>query len=371
MNALSMMVAPVIFFSIIAGITNLSETIDIGKIGKRLVAQSFFLVVVAAALNVGLSLALFTDDLSFMAGLFSNASGGGEAQGESLSFMSIFMHIVPANLVDPFKGGNLLQILFLSIFFGIVINRLGEKANVAREIIEFMNSFCMSIMGIIARFYTLIIFVMMMSLVIHIDWQVFANFGKIVMVSIAAALLMWVLLAVLFASYGHMDPLPFFRKLLPFAPVPLSTCSSAVSLPQTLDLAIGKLGVAKGLASFSLPIGIQLNQTGSCCIMASSTVMMAKVIGLPVTMEFALFLTFYVFVISYTMPAVPGGGLIAMTTIFAAFGIPTQAIMLFMCVEAVVDMFDTLNNVSVNTASSLLLAKKCDMWDEKIYFDRS
>ncbi|MBQ9616448.1 MAG: cation:dicarboxylase symporter family transporter [Selenomonadaceae bacterium] len=175
MNALGMMVAPVIFFSIIAGITNLSETIDIGKIGKRLVGQSFFIVFLAAILSVGLALAIFPDDLAFMASLFGNKLEGG--------------------------------------------------------------------------------------------------------------------------------------------------------------------------------------------------VMMAKVMNIPVTMDFVLFLTFYVFVISYTNPAVPGGGLIAMATVFAVFGIPTQAVVVFMCVEVLADMFDTLNNVSVNIASSLLLAKKCDMWDEKIYLD--
>ena len=58
-----------------------------------------------------------------------------------------------------------------------------------------------------------------------------------------------------------------------------------------------------------------------------------------------------------------------MATVFAVFGIPTQAVVVFMCVEVLADMFDTLNNVSVNIASSLLLAKKCDMWDEKIYLD--
>ena len=205
---------------------------------------------------------------------------------------------------------------------------------------------------------------------VHIDGQAFANFGKIVIASSGSVILMWMLLAVVLVVYGKMNPLPFFRKIIPFSIVPLSTSSSTVSLSQTLQLVIEKLGVARELASFALPIGIQLNQTGACLILACSTVMMAKVMDIPITMDFTLFLTFYVFVISYTMPAVPGGGLIAMATIFAAFGIPTQAVMLFMCVEALADMFDTLNNVSVNMASSLLLAKKCDMWDEKIYLDR-
>ena len=205
---------------------------------------------------------------------------------------------------------------------------------------------------------------------VHIDGQAFANFGKIVIASSGSVILMWMLLAVVLVVYGKMNPLPFFRKIIPFSIVPLSTSSSTVSLSQTLQLVIEKLGVARELASFALPIGIQLNQTGACLILACSTVRMAKVMDIPITMDFTLFLTFYVFVISYTMPAVPGGGLIAMATIFAAFGIPTQAVMLFMCVEALADMFDTLNNVSVNMASSLLLAKKCDMWDEKVYLDR-
>ena len=116
MHALVMMVPLLIFCAIVSGITNMSETADLGKIGARFIGQS-------VSLAVGLGYLLFGENLSHLVVLFES----GESGAGVFSLKEMLLGVVPDNLVDPFRGGNLTQVLFLAIFFGILLNSMGEK----------------------------------------------------------------------------------------------------------------------------------------------------------------------------------------------------------------------------------------------------
>ena len=113
MHALTMMVPPLIFSAIVSGITNMSETADLGRIGARLLGQSTVLMFCTAVLSVGLGYLFFGEDLSHLAVLFK---GGGNAAG-GFSMKEMFFNIVPENLVDPFRGGNLMQVAVVNKFW--------------------------------------------------------------------------------------------------------------------------------------------------------------------------------------------------------------------------------------------------------------
>ena len=365
MKALGMMVAPVIFFAVIAGITNLSETADVGKLGGRLAWQSAVLMLLVAALSTGLALLFFRDNLPSLALLFENP--GDEIAGTNFSFKNIVMDIVPGNLVEPFKGDNLLQILFLSVFFGLVLNRLKEKAHLAKEIIELMNGFCAEVMDILARCIPFIVFLSLTELFFRLDMEMALTFGKVIMGNVLAIPLCLGLFAVLLAIWGRISPWEYLKKMTAFAPVPLATSSSNAALPQTIRLATEKLGVAPELASFSLPVGIQLHQAGTCFFLALPAMMMARVYSMPVTSDFLGCLFLSVFVMAYTMPPVPGAGVICLGSVFAAIGVPVSDVAFFLCIDPLIDMLNTVANVFCNVFSTILVAQKNDMWDEDVY----
>ncbi len=365
MHSLTMMVAPVIFFAIIAGLTNMSETADIGKMGVHMVAQSVGFVFSFSVLSVGVGLLLFPGELTSLAGFFESGGGGTVAGGFSLK--SMIVDIIPANLVDPFKGENLLQVLFLALFFGVVVNRLGEKAQIAKDIIEFMNSFCLCVMEMLVRFVPLIVFLSMMKLAFHTGPEVFVVLGKILFGCYFCIPLGFALFSVILAIYGKLSPMVFLRKLCAFAPVPLAINSSNAALPKTLEFANARLGISPSLASFALPVGIQLHQAGACVYLALPAIMMARVFDKPFTVDFLLSLIVYAFIFAYTMPPVPGAGLICMGSVFSAIGVPPETVMFFLCIEPLCDMASTVINVGCNVASTLLVAKKFDMWDDKKY----
>ena len=127
LNALHMMMAPVTFFAIIAGVTNISDATLIGKLGGKMVIVSTFMQVITVALGLGLGIIIFSGDLTYMqAGI--SFSGDNPMSSNHASLTDMLLNIVPNNLIDPFKGDNILQVMFLAIFFGIIVNRMGEKA---------------------------------------------------------------------------------------------------------------------------------------------------------------------------------------------------------------------------------------------------
>lgn len=365
MHSLTMMVAPVIFFAIIGGLTSMSETADIGKMGAHMVVQSVCFVMLFSALCVGVGLVLFPGELTSLASLFE--SSGGETAAGGFSLKSMLVDIIPANLVDPFKGQNLLQILFLALFFGVVVNQLGEKAQIAKENVEFMNSFCQRVMGIIVRFVPLIVFLSMMKMAFHTGPEVLVVLGKILLGNYFCIALGFVLFAAILAIYGKLPPKVYIRKMAAFAPVPFAVSSSNAVLPQTIKFANERLGISSSLASFALPVGIQLHQAGACSYLVLPAMMMARVFDKSFTVDFVLCLIVYVFIFAYTMPPVPGAGLICMGSVFSAIGVPPGTVMFFLCIDSLCDMAMTVVNVGCNVASSLLVAKKFDMWDEKKY----
>jgi Na+/H+-dicarboxylate symporters len=279
----------------------------------------------------------------------------------------MFFNIVPENLVDPFRGGNLMQVLFLSIFFGIVLNRMGEKAHLARELIDFINNFCLSIMGIVTRMIPLVVFFSIAGLVFHTDISVLLALGKVIFGQIISVPICFGVYAVFIAVYGKLSPMPFLRKMAAFSLLPFAVCSSNGILPQTLKFVTKKLGVAGSMASFSLPLGIPLHQVGSCFVVILPAMMMARVCNTPMDGEFFLSLIFSTLLILLTVPSVPGADVIAMNSVFAAVGLPVGAVTFFLCVNPVVDMFCTVDNVACNVCSSVLLARKEGSLDEGVY----
>ena len=365
MHALTMMVAPVIFFAIIAGITNMSETADVGKMGVRMVAQSVGFVMASAIMSVGLGLLLFPDEMTSFASVFEG--GGAEAAVGGFSIKNMIVDIIPSNLVDPFKGENLMQVLFLALFFGVVVNRLGEKAHIAKELIEFMNSFCMCVMGMLVRFVPLIVFFSMMKTAFHTGPEVVVVLAKVIFGNYINMPLEFCLFAAVLAFFGKLSPSVYLRKMVAFAPVPFALSSSNAALPQTLEFVKERLGMSPNFASFALPVGGQLHQAGACAYLMMPAMMMARVFDKSFTVEFLLCLLVYVFIFAYMMPPVPGAGLICMGSVFSAIGVPPETVMFFLCIEPICDMANTAVNVACNVASSLLVAKRFNMWDENIY----
>lgn len=369
LNALLLMMAPVTFFAVIAGVNNVSDTAMLGKLGGKMLSVSLFMLLVTAFLGLGLGYVLFSGDLSYMqSGIITSSQAVESVQYPSLP--DLFFGIVPKNLVDPFKGNNILQVLFLALFFGIVLKKMGEKAKAVSECIDIMFSFVLTALKIIVTAIPLIVFLSMTSLLAKTGISSLATFSRLFAGLAIGVGIVWGIGMTTVLLFGRITPVHLIRKLIVLSPLVFSVSTSHARLIFVLKFCTEKLGIDPKLSVFSIPVGVQLNKAGSCLFFSLMIMMMMRVYGIELTPNLFLTLLISVSIMAIAKPPVPSGGIICISYLFAVVGVPPEAISIILCVDPIASMFNGVCNESANITTSFILARYCKKLDRQIYFAR-
>ena len=362
MNALLMVAAPLIFFSVTAGITGMSDTADIGRMGGKL------LMISLAKLAIMLVLAVFLGiRMGAMPELLAMDTVNAASGGATVSVRDVIMSIVPKNIIAPFEGNNLLQVLFLALFFGMLLAKAAERAVWVRDFVSFCNRFFTDAMGTILPLMPIVVAVSMAKLMMNTELTVLLLYGRIIGGVFVELLLLFVVSAVFLMVVGRLSPMPFLKKCLTFSILPFSLRSSNGCLPDTLTFCAKKLGIEKKVAMFSIPVGMQFNMVGSGSYVVMLAILLRLTVGLTVDAEFLVSFFFAVLLLAFTFPSVPGATILVMASVFGMAGVPASAVTLFIGIDPLIDGFRTVANVAGNIVSSLLLARTEGKVDEKIY----
>ena len=367
LNALHMMMAPVTFFAIIAGITNISDAALIGKLGGKMVVVSLFMQVITAVVALGLGLIIFSGDLSYIqAGITVSSEPAAAVQYGSLTDM--VFDIVPKNLVDPFKGDKILQVMFLAIFFGTILNKMGDKAKGAIECIDFVFRFAIITLKLIVKAIPLVVFLSMASLLAGTGIESILAFSSLFGGLVVGVCIVWAVSALTVFLFGKISPISMTKKIIGLSPLVFTVSSSHARLPFVLKFCAEKLGVDSKLAAFSIPVGVQLNKAGNCIFFSLVTLMLMSVYN--IEMSASLFFTLWISVciMAVAKPPIPCGGIICIAYLFTVVGVPSEAISVILCVDPIAAMFNGVCNESANIATTFILAKNTDMLDEQKYF---
>ena len=369
LNALKMMMAPVTFFAVIAGVNNVSDTAVLARLGGKMFSVSLFMQFLTAFLALGLGVMLFSGDLSYMqSGIITSANAGESVQYPSLT--DLFFSIVPKNVVEPFKGDNILQVMFLAIFFGIVLKKMGEKAKVVNEWIDFMFSFVLATLKIIVAAIPLIVFLSMASLLANTGISSLVSFSRLFAGLAIGVLMVWGVGMVTVLLFGRITPVHLTRKLIALSPLVFSVSSSHARLVFVLKFCTEKLGIDPKLSAFSIPVGVQLNKAGNCVFFSLVILMMMRVYGIELTPSLFLTLLISVCIMAIAKPPVPCGGIICISYLFTVVGVPPEAISVILCVDPIAAMFNGVCNESANITTSFILARHSKMLDKQKYFAR-
>ncbi|SDP33617.1 dicarboxylate/amino acid:cation symporter [Selenomonas ruminantium] len=361
LNSLNMMIAPVVFFSIISGLTSISNASDIGRIGGKLVGTYMCTTIIATTLSIIIGLFMFHGGVPQM----GTVSGGGERV--SISLLDMLVNVVPENLVAPIVNRDMLQIIFVSVLFGITINMLGEKAQLLKNFIETMNTFCLRVITLLAQFIPLIAFLSMMALMFTVGTDSLLLLGRVLLGQFIGAIAMLGVYAAVMILMGKISPMPFLRKIGSFVPVAISMGSSTAAMPFTMRFCTEKMGVSPRLSSFSIPLGATVNMDGGCFYFSIQAILLAKMYGLEMTPAFigALFVT--VVALSIGAPGVPGGSFVCLTSIIVSFGLPVEASAIVLGIDPLTSMFRTTINTIGDIAVTTALSQNENMLDKATY----
>ena len=360
-NLLMLVVVPLVFFSLVSGISSLSNMVKLGSIATKTIGLYLMTT------GIAVSMALIFGYIFNLSGYEGDVEAFTPTTGDS-SLYGTVMRIFPNNIFGAFVENNMLGIVFISILFGIALNLTDELTGGLSKTFEKLNTVFLKIVLLIMSFAPVGVFCLMGSYVMAKGLNVFGDLAQYV------ALLIFVLAFHLFFTYSlilkvfaNLNPLIFYRKMKDVALFAFSTSSSAATIPVTLKTVTDELGVKKDVSAFVVPVGATINMDGTAIMQGLATMFIASTVGVDLTLVQYGQIVLLAIVTSIGTAAVPSAGTVTLALILGSLGLPLDAIGLILAVDRILDMIRTAVNVCGDAAVSCIVAKSEDELDEKIF----
>lgn len=364
-SALKMMVVPLVFVSLVAGVTALSDVRALGRIGAK--ALALYLLTTALAVSIALGLAVSVGPgQNFDAGDSPASFSGKDAPPLS----QVLIDLVPTNPVAAMAEGNMLQIIVFALLFGVAVTMSGKRGQHVLNLFGDLNTVIMHMVEWIMRLAPYGVFALIA--------RTFASQGLDLLLPLAAyfltltaalALQAFVTYPLLLKSLAGLNPLTFLKKMRDPAAFAFSTASSGATIPVTLHTVEKKMGVHNSVASFSVPLGATINMDGTAMMQGVATVFIANVYGVDLSLTDYLLVVLTATLASVGTAAIPAVGLVTLTMVLGQVGLPVEGIALIIGVDRLLDMMRTTVNVTGDAAVSCIVAKSEQAFDQAIFDD--
>ncbi|MFL2691054.1 MAG: dicarboxylate/amino acid:cation symporter [Gammaproteobacteria bacterium] len=360
-NLLMLVVVPLVFFSLVSGISSLSNMIKLGSIASKTIGLYLFTT------GLAITTALLFGWIFNLSGYEGDVSSFTPVAGEA-SLYDTVLRIFPNNMFGAFIENNMLGIVFISIIFGIALNLTDELTNGLSKTFERFNTVFLKIVLLIMSFAPVGVFCLMGSYVITKGLNIFGDLAQYVILLIGVLLFhLLFTYSILLKLFANLNPLIFFNKMKNVALFAFSTSSSAATIPVTLKTVTDDLGVKKDVSSFVIPVGATINMDGTAIMQGLATMFIASTVGVDLSLVQYGQIVLLAIITSIGTAAVPSAGTVTLALILGSVGLPLDAIGLILAVDRILDMIRTSVNVCGDAAVSCIVAKSENELEEKIF----
>jgi Na+/H+-dicarboxylate symporter len=357
MRALKMLIIPLILSSIVSGVTNIGSGDNLGRLGIK--TLGYYVFTSTLAILTGL---FFVNMIKPGVGANLSAAKEVEVLAESAGGLSdTLINIIPTNIFQSMANGDMLSIIFFAILLGFFITRVGNKAKTLLS--DFFNAFfdvMMKITMFIIKFTPLGIFGIVAKVVADVDdLASLAGRMGIYMITVLAALAFHALISLplVLRFLGKVNPRKQFKAVTTPLLTAFSTSSSGATLPLTLNAVEKKAGVSNKVSSFTLPLGATINMDGTALYELVAAMFIAQAYGIDMSIMDQFIMVITALLASIGAAAIPMAGLVMITVILTAVGLPLEGVGLILAVDRILDMFRTSINVWSDTCGASLIAK--------------
>lgn len=362
LNALKMLVVPVVFFAISSSVAGVSDIREYGRIGIKVF--TFYTFTSFVAILVGYVVyQILQPGANVQLDMSAYSYSGDTSTG--ISLLDSIVNIVPTSFVGAFTGTEMLQIIFLAILAGAAATMLdnGDDRQKVTEFLGLCNRFFLKVASIVMKTIPLATFCAMTLLVLTIDTSMVVALLKLVLGMFLGGVGMFLVYSLLFILFVRRNPLNFFKKCLPNFLLFITFCSTSAVMPQTLDTCTKRLGISPKISSFSMPLGSTINMDGACVYLTLSTLFLAAVYHVPVSVDMLLKLAVTIVILSMGAPPIAGAGFICLSILVLQIGVPIEGLGVLMGIDQIMSMLRTLINGTgdfVGTASVASTEKLID-----------
>ena len=361
-NLLKLLIVPLVFFSLVSGISSLTSMQSLGNITFKTIA--LYLSTTAIAV----SLSLIVGSIFKPGSGYSSEIAPPDKLPEGQGIYETILDIFPANIIEAMAQNQMLAVVFFSILFGLALNKTNHLTDNFSKSFEKLNTVFMQLVIMIISFAPIGVFCLIGKFVIIDGLDIFQEAFKYVL------LLIVVLIIHAFLSYSlilkiftNLSIGTFYRKMKDVAIFAFSTSSSAATIPVTLKTVQDELGVNKNVSSFVIPVGATINMDGTAIMQGMATVFIAQMSGIDLTLFQYIQVVILAVVTSIGTAAVPSAGTITLVIILQQFGLPLEAIGIILAVDRILDMLRTSVNVTGDAAVACIVADSENLIDKNLF----
>ncbi|WP_311439582.1 dicarboxylate/amino acid:cation symporter [Mesobacillus foraminis] len=351
LRLIKFIVVPLVLASLVTGITSLNNVNKLLSIGGKTIA--YFMATTFMAVVIGLVVGFA---ISPGKGLDIEMPTQNAEKAEIPGTIDTILNIVPVNPFESLSTGNILQIIFVAIAFGIAITAVGEKAKPLASFFDALALVMYKITGVIMKFAPIGIFGILAPIVGNYGLEVLMPLLKVILaVAIACAIQLLVTYSIAVRTMGKMSPITFLKGIAPAGVFAFTTASSSATLPISIRNTEENLGVSKEVSSFVLPLGSTINMDGSAIYQGIAVVFIAQFFNVDLTFANIVTVVLMSILVSIGAAGVPGAGLIMLTMVLQSVNLPLEGIALVAAIDRILDMFRTSVNVMGDASAAVVV----------------
>ncbi|WPY00495.1 Dicarboxylate/amino acid:cation symporter [Candidatus Trichorickettsia mobilis] len=363
LNLIKMVTIPLIFFTIIYGITSIDSSGGLYRISIKAIAT--FILTAFMAVCVGLITAKLLQpghnvDLSI---LINNAPPNSQAQ----SLIDILIGIIPTNVVASLAEGHILQVIVFSFFVGVTLHTKRDSCQDLIKICHQISKLLFQMIETIMRIAPIGVFGYIAAIVGNEGITILFTMAKLVLAIFVGCIIQYILFGVMILLWGKMSPMPFYRKMLEPQLLAFSTSSSKATLVPLMKVAESRLGISTQNSKFLLPLSAALNMDGGAIYQSICAVFFSQALGIHLSWADYGTLIIMCTIASIGGAGIPGGVLLFLGMVLQSVGIPIDGVLIVASVDRILDMVTTMINVTGDACVTLLIDRSENTLDKKIY----
>lgn len=342
---MKMLVVPLVFCSIVCGSMSIGDTKKLGTVGVR--SLIFYLCTTACAVTVAL---LVGNLLNPGVGLDLSVLQSTTTQVESMQATSLtetLLNIIPDNPIGALAKGEMLQIILFALIVGVILAKLGERAETVGSFFSQFNDVMMEMTMMVMSLAPVGVFCLISRTFATIGFSAFLPLAKyMVAVFLALGIQCFVVYLSMLKLFTGLNPIKFIKNFFPVMAFAFSTATSNATIPLSIDTLAKKMGVSKRISSFTIPLGATINMDGTSIMQGVAVVFAAQAFGIHLDMMDYITVIGTATLASVGTAGVPSVGLVTLTMVFNSVGLPVEAIGLIMGIDRILDMTRTAVNIT-------------------------
>ncbi len=362
-NLLMMIIAPLIFFSISSGVANIGSGKSLGRIGGK--TMGLYLLTTIVAATIGLVLVNIVQPGEGVSIVPSDAMGSAvnvdSLVGNQKSVGEIILDIIPKNVVSAFAQNSLLQIIFFAILFGLFLTQIKEDLRESMmKILAAGFEIMMKMTAAIIKLTPIGIFGIIAKQVYNNPniGEMFSSLGLFILtVLVGIAIHAFIVLPAFVKILGRAKPYKHMGNMSGALLTAFTTASSSAALPLSMDATENRSGVSAKITGFCLPLGATVNMNGTALFESVAALFVAQTYGIELSITQQVMVVVTALLASIGTAGIPMSGLVMLTMILSAVGLPLEGIGMILAIDFIVDMLRTMANVWGDSCVAVIVAK--------------